>query len=250
MRFYSSPNIIKRKIRKYIKNFAKLFKIEIQRYSKFNDSEVFFREILKRKDINIVYDIGANIGLFSLFLRDINYKQKIICFEPVQEAYSQLKKNLKNYDVKIHPPSAIGDLSGNININVSINTGCSSILPMLDSHKRISKKSYYKSVEEVKLITLDEIYKDYLKKDSRLLLKIDTQGYEFNVLKGARKTLEKCEIILIELQVRPLYEGQKLWEEMINLLNEYGFDLWHLEKVTKDPNNHRLLELDGIFLKR
>ena len=250
MKLNASPNFIKRKCRKYLKRFAKFFGVEIKKYSKFDDPKAFFEEILKRKRINIVYDVGANVGLFSIFLREIKYLDKIICFEPVLEAYKKLQENLKNHNTIISPRAAIGDMNDKININVSGHTGCSSILPMLQSHESICPGSEYQSIEEVKIITLDEIYSEYLDNDSRLLLKIDTQGYEYNILKGASKTLEKCQIIIIELSIIPLYKDQKLWKDMIDLLEDYGFDLWHLETVTKDPKNHKLLQLDGIFLRK
>jgi len=56
--------------------------------------------------------------------------------------------------------------------------------------------------------------------------------------------------ILIQLSLILLYKDQKLWKDMIDFLEDYGFVLWHLETVTKDPKNHQLFQLDGLFLRK
>ncbi|KGG14950.1 MULTISPECIES: FkbM family methyltransferase [unclassified Prochlorococcus] len=249
MRFTASPNPIKRNFRSFFKKISKNIGLDITRYSRLNDSNILFKEIIKSNNINIVFDVGANIGLFSIFLREIGYKGQIVCFEPISKAYSELLKNTKNQNCIIYPQSAVGDSNGEISINISGHTGCSSILPILDSHTSICPGSEYVSKENVPINTLDDISTKYIDEDSNLFLKIDTQGYEWNVLDGADNTLRRCKGILIELSLLPLYLNQKLWWDIIDRLKKLGFSLWHLETVTKDPDSHRLLQLDAIFIR-
>ncbi len=82
-----------------------------------------------------------------------------------------------------------------------------------------------------------------------ILLKIDTQGYEEQVLKGADEIISKIKGIHLELSIVPLYEGQILFEEMLNQLKEMGFALYHLSPGFKDYRTGRLLQFDGTFFR-
>lgn len=80
-------------------------------------------------------------------------------------------------------------------------------------------------------------------------MKIDTQGFEWQVLDGARTTLPKFQRVLLELSLVPLYEGQHLWQEMIGRLEQEGFTLWALQPGFIDPINGRTMQVDGIFYR-
>lgn len=82
-----------------------------------------------------------------------------------------------------------------------------------------------------------------------ILLKIDTQGYEEQVLKGANEIISKIKGIHLELSIVPLYEGQMLFEEMLNKLKEMGFALYHLSPGFQDSRTGRLLQVNGTFFR-
>ena len=83
-----------------------------------------------------------------------------------------------------------------------------------------------------------------------ILLKIDTQGFEWQVLDGAEETLSKCQGVLCELSLVPLYEGQRLWLEVIERLNSMGFTLWGVQSGGfTDDQNGRTLQIDAIFFR-
>ena len=85
---------------------------------------------------------------------------------------------------------------------------------------------------------------------SNLFIKIDTQGYESQVLDGAFKTLKKTKGVLCELSLIPLYEGQDIWIDLILRLEKEGFELWSLERGFTDRRDGRTLQVDGVFLKK
>jgi FkbM family methyltransferase len=89
----------------------------------------------------------------------------------------------------IHEKCAIGDFDGEIDINISGNSVSSSVLPMKESHSLAAKGSSYIGKENVPILRLDSIKNRYLDSDSKLFIKIDTQGYEWQVLDGAQETL-------------------------------------------------------------
>jgi hypothetical protein len=82
------------------------------------------------------------------------------------------------------------------------------------------------------------------------LLKIDVQGYERAVLDGAAATLGQFRAVRTELSLVPLYDGQPLLAQMVEYLAGQGLDLWLIEPGFSEPVTRRLLQLDGVFVRR
>jgi len=201
-------------------------------------------------DIDLVLDIGANEGQFANDLRAGGYSGRIVSFEPLMSAHRRLLQQSKNDSAwDIHPRCAVGDRLGEIELNISSNSVSSSILPMLAAHSEAAPESAYQGRETVPLVSLDSVAPLYLEGAHAPLLKIDTQGYEWHVLDGARATLPKVRGILMELSLIPLYEGQRLWRDSIERLEAEGFVLWRLQPAFEDPVNGRTLQWDGLFFR-
>jgi hypothetical protein len=120
---------------------------------------------------------------------------------------------------------------------------------MLDSHICSAPESHYRATERVKVNTLDSMLEPLLSEDSRVLLKIDTQGYEHHVIKGARSVLQQVCLIECELSLTPLYEGQYLFQDMLNLLDELCFKPVHFDSVFSDLKTGHCLQVDGTFVR-
>jgi hypothetical protein len=91
--------------------------------------------------------------------------------------------------------------------------------------------------------------KRFLSKGSRLYLKIDSQGYEHHVIQGAKPLLDSIKLIECELSLTPLYEGQYLFQDMIDILGGIGFRPVHFEPVFSDWKTGHCLQADGIFVR-
>jgi FkbM family methyltransferase len=200
---------------------------------------------------DVVFDIGANIGQFAQELRLVGFGGKIISFDPLTSAHAQLCESARN-DSKwtVHPRAAVGDHDGEIEINIAGNSVSSSVLPMLDAHSSAAVGSAYVASERTPLIRLDTVAEQYLSVASRPFIKIDTQGFEWQVLEGATETLKRAQGVLLELSLVPLYDGQRLWREIIERMETEGFTLWAIQKGFTDPRTGRSLQVDGIFLRQ
>jgi FkbM family methyltransferase len=205
---------------------------------------------LHKFDIDLVLDVGANSGQFASDIRRGGYTGKIVSFEPLSEAHSKLSK-ASDGDAKwnAYPRCALGDHDGEVEINIAGNSYSSSILPMLESHRSAAPESAYQGKEIVPIKTLDAVAGKYLKDSRAAFLKIDTQGFEWQVLNGARDTLPDIKGILVELSLLPLYGGQHLWREVIERLEAEGFTLWAFEPVFSDQASGRTLQVDGVFYR-
>ncbi len=207
------------------------------------------RTMMTHHGVKAVVDVGANTGQYATALRQFGYKEEILSFEPLSEAYKTLEKASRR-DPKWHVfQSAIGAENGEAEINIAGNSESSSLLPMLDMHLRNAPESRYQATERVKVSTLDSALEPVLSKDTRVLLKIDTQGFEYNVIMGAKSLLRQVCLIECELSLAPLYEGQHLFQDMLNLLGENGFKPVHFEPVFSDLNTGYCLQVDGTFTR-
>jgi len=242
-------NVIKYQ-KKTIKNIFRYFGFDIQRHVPGLSNADIITSTLKNFKIDLVLDVGANIGQFSSDLRESGYKGNIISFEPLSEAYSFLQKKAAS-DTRwiVHPRCAVGAHICEIEINIAGNSVSSSILSMLDNHISASPDSEYIGKESVPLVTIDSVLPDIIKNNNNLFLKIDTQGFENEVLNGAKNVMPQIRGILLELSLVQLYEGQHLWQEMMSRLNDEGFVLWSILSNFTDIDTGRTLQVDGIFFK-
>lgn len=205
---------------------------------------------LARFKIDLVLDVGANVGQFASGLRDAGYQGALVSFEPLSSAHLALAKAAQSDGLWIvHPRGAIGDHIGEIDINVADNSVSSSVLPMTETHLLAEAKSAYIDIEKAPIFTLDSVSPEYLNKPCRPFLKIDTQGFEWQVLDGARETLPHLQGILCELSIAPLYEGQRLWLDIIARLKSDGFTLWSIQDGFTDSRNGRTLQVDATFFR-
>ena len=205
---------------------------------------------LERFEVDLVFDVGANVGQFASELRSVGYKGNLVSFEPLSAAHTALSEAAgRDPKWRVHPRSAIGDYDGEIEINIAGNSVSSSVLPMMESHFSAAEGSAYVGVESVPFCRLDSVAPKYLAKSRQPFLKIDTQGLEWQVLDGAVATLPKIHGVLCELSLVPLYEGQRLWMDMIQRLESEGFTLWSIQKGFTDPRDGRTLPVDAIFFR-
>lgn len=233
-----------------IRKAIRMAGFELRRLSPASNPAFQLLKALNLFEIDLVLDIGANVGQFAAELRSVGYKGNLVSFEPLSAAYSALKVAASRDSMwQVHPRCAIGDEEREIQINIAGNSVSSSLLPMMESHISAAEDSAYVGVENVPLRRLDSVAPEYIVKFRRPFLKIDTQGFEWQVLDGARETLPYVQGVLCELSLVSLYEGQHSWEEIIDRLIQEGFTLWALQQGFNDPHNGRTLQMDGIFFR-
>jgi FkbM family methyltransferase len=236
-----------------LKLFAKLnavfnyLGIHISRYPTRDTRRRFL--LLKNYNISKVIDVGANKGEYVLELRKNGFNGDIYAFEPLSKIFERLKAITKNIE-KIHLFNfALGATNEENKINISKNSASSSLLNMLSKHSSAEPNSIYVDSEIIKVRTLDSIFESIYSEGDRILLKIDTQGFEMNVLKGSLISLKNIIGIQVELSLVPLYEGSTLYEEIFHFLKEHGFKLCSIENGFADFNSGQLLQIDGIFYR-
>jgi FkbM family methyltransferase len=225
---------MKRKIIDAIKKFLQKKGYDIVRHRP-------FLELITMDRFDLVLDVGANEGQFASELRK-TYKGKIISFEPVWEAFEKISLKSKldpNWDCY---NMALGDVSGELVLNVYNDT----ILSSFHKHNELNISQQMR----VRVRTINDILDEVAQDAVNILIKIDTQGYEIPILNGATKVMNRIEGILLELSISPLYIEQPLFESVVNFLKDKGFVLWTTKRGLYDFKTSREIERDGLFLKQ
>jgi FkbM family methyltransferase len=207
-------------------------------------------KIINYCNIDTLFDIGANTGQYAIDMRKFGYRKKIISFEPLKSTFNVLKNAALKDNNWIVNNYAIGNENIKSVINVAGNTDSSSILDMLPLHYNTAPESRYIGQEEIEIKKLDSIFNFFCKEEDRVMIKIDTQGYEKKVIEGATESLNRIIIIQLEMSIVPLYENEMLFIDMINYLDKKGFQLFSFENGFSDRTSGRVLQVDGIFVKK
>ncbi len=208
------------------------------------------RRILPKFSIDLVVDIGANTGQYGHSIREIGYHGPIVSFEPQRACMPKLQAAASADGNWNASNLALGAAEGELELHVAGNSLSSSLLPMLESHRAAAPESGYVATQTTPVRTIDaELSVATYAKAKSIWLKIDTQGYEWPVLEGATETLKRCSVLEVELSFHPLYEGQRLFPEIVAALDKRGFALHSMDEVFVEPATQRLLQVDGIFVR-
>jgi FkbM family methyltransferase len=206
--------------------------------------------MLAAHKVTAVLDVGGSTGCFGSHLFDAGFDGRVISFEPLARSHSELLRAARgNPRWIVAPPVAIGSEQGVSTINVSANVGSSSLLPMLGAHLAVAPSSAFIGKEMVQVTTLDDVASDFIAGDDVVFIKIDVQGFESEVLKGAQHTLARAAGVHIELSFVPLYEGQSLFQDTWDLLISLGFEPWAFSPAFTDNTTGRMLQIDGVFFR-
>jgi len=234
-------------IKRAIQLFANSLGYEVHKRSWFGPRDRL--RMMKRLGTNFVLDVGANSGCFAAELRKDGYKGTIWSYEPLHEAFSELAKASESDDLWKAINCACGAEAGNAEINVAKNIYSSSLLPMLEAHSANAPYAPYVSRENISVCTLDDSVMPALKPDDKVWLKVDTQGFEAEVFKGAIHLMPHVAALECELSMVPLYEGQALIDELMTLIYRMGFRMVGITPVFFERETGNQLQIDGTFLR-
>lgn len=200
-------------------------------------------------DIEIVVDVGANRGQFGQELRRAGYDGRILSIEPLASAYQRLSARSRRDEHWQALHCAVGESNGRAVLHIAANSASSSLLPMLPAHVQAAPETRYVGSEEVPVRRLDDILSEHVPRESRTYAKIDVQGFELEVLRGAGRFLESVTAIQLELSLVPLYQGSPSAVEVDAFVREAGYELAGIEPGFSDPVSGRLLQMDGIYVR-
>lgn len=224
------------------------FGVDIKRYP----SRDLRRRKLLLEEFNItdIIDVGANFGQYGKETRAIGFKGNIYSFEPLSFAFNKLTKSSKGDEKWQINNFALGSFTELKTINISKNYFSSSFLNQKKELVEQVPETKYVSSEVVEIKRLDDIFNEMQTNGMNFFLKIDTQGFEKEVLLGAKDSLKHIKGIQLEMSLNPLYENSIDFFEMYNFIKSEGFELFSIENGFHNAKTGQLNEIEGIFFRQ
>lgn len=207
------------------------------------------RALFERHGIDAVIDVGGNLGQYHDLIRnEVGFKGPIVTFEPVSKYVRGLEERARLDPFWRVVPFALGAEEGSATINVTQSPGLNSFLePNAAVVKGFWQDNSIASTETVSIKTLDGVL-PALQSElgfTRPYLKLDTQGFDLQALKGGLASLPSFRGLQTEASVRPLYQNMPSYQEVIAFLSAHGFALSGMFPVTVDKDS-RLVEFDCV----
>ena len=212
---------------------------------------VRLREQFRALGTSLVIDVGANHGQSARLLRRLGYRGRIISFEPLPHAVRVLEAQARrdgNWQVVA---CGVGDAEATLPLHVMAEDVFSSFLPASDSGRALFQNSVaVTQVIDVPVRRLDSVLPELgvnLSAERGVHLKVDTQGFDMRVIRGAGLSLAHLASIQIELDMIPTYEGQVAFEYLDELkeLGALGYELVGLFGFTR--RDGRLAAADALL---
>lgn len=223
------------------------FGVDIKRYPSIDLRRR--KKLLDTFGITDIIDVGANFGQYAQEMRKIGFKGKIYSYEPLSEAFAKLSKHAKNDSNWEINNFALGEKEEQLQINVAENFFSSSFLTKKVALEKQAPQTKYVKKELVQIKPLDTVFPDIYSQEKKIFLKIDTQGFEKQVLNGAKDSLSKIIGVQLEMALNPMYETAPQFMEMYVFLTANGFELFSLENGFYNPKTGQLNEVEGIFFR-
>jgi FkbM family methyltransferase len=202
---------------------------------------------IQRYRIDLVLDVGANVGQYAMELRSLGYRGRILSFEPLPDAFAQLSAAAANDPLWEVRNAAAGLEAGRLEMHVSDNSVSSSLLPVNITSVAAAPGSKATHSVEVDVITLASLLANETGK--RILLKIDTQGYEWQVLMGCGNAIDYVTALDVEMSLQPLYDGQALFDQVDKWIVARGYRRVGIDTSFWNRETGELLQLDGIYAR-
>jgi FkbM family methyltransferase len=193
-----------------------------------------------------ILDIGGGIGATAKIFRKEFPANKILIFEPINESFNSIRSLFQSDALTEVLRLAAGNENSKRQINVANRITSSSILPLSSDKdsKVFNEDNLGRSrIEDIEIVRLDDFLQ--AESDEIGIMKIDVQGFELDVLKGAEKTLRKTDIVVLEVNNHDGYSGAAKYHEIDSFFREHDFKLYDMFPSIVD--NGRLKEWDVIY---
>lgn len=207
-----------------------------------------FVDIIQANKIDIVLDVGANDGDFGRELRDSGYTGRILSFEPNPIAFERLTKNIEHDPCWDAVQIGIGAISGQFELNIS-RADVFSSFKNLNNFGQKSINTRVVDTVEARVVRLD----DYLSENPEIIgrpyLKIDTQGFELEVLDGLGSIFHNMVAIQVETALVNSYVDEIDWVDSILYMRARGFEVATMVCNSTISGKAQIRELDIVYVR-
>jgi FkbM family methyltransferase len=205
-------------------------------------------DFIEDRGIDTIIDVGANVGQFGEALRADGYRGKIVSFEPTKAAFETLAGKAGADGHWEAYQCGIGATAGTAVLHASKLSVFNSFLELSNVAGLHDNRMAVDHTEEISVRTLDDVAG---KIQGKILLKVDTQGYERQVMEGAQETIKRVAGILMELPVIHTYKGEWQFHEALEYMSNAGFVPAQIQAVGyHGKDNVSAVDFDCLFRPR
>ena len=204
-------------------------------------------DVIVALPILTLVDLGANVGQFSLLVRQRYPLARILAFEPLAKPAAVYRQVFADDSLVTLYQCAVGASAEMRDMNVSRHSDSSSLLPITQTQVAFAPGTEAVGRECVCIAPLSDMLsiQDIA---APALLKIDVQGYELIALEGCERLLSAFGHVYVELSFIPFYEGQALAHEVIEWLATRGFKLAGIHNPVYDKTK-LIVQADFLFAR-
>jgi FkbM family methyltransferase len=200
--------------------------------------------ILAGLDSDLLIDVGANRGQFTLMTRVFHPRIPVHAFEPLPAEAAVYRRLLaRRPGITLHE-IALGAEEGEAQLHVSARPDSSSLLPIGELQTTLFPATGTIRTLRVLVKPLDSLPQVWANA-RRAILKLDVQGFELSVLRGARRALANCAYVYAECSHVPLYTGQALYPEVEAFLSSEAF--FPASRNNEQWSGGHLIQADYLF---
>ena len=203
--------------------------------------------LIARNGIDMVLDVGANVGQFATRLRLNGYHGKIVSFEPDTQAFEKFQKNFEMDSNIFAHQTAFSDHNGELEFLVAADSACSGFNTPTSEMTKLLPDAKVIDKRVLKVQRLDDYALSNSIQGTNIFLKIDVQGHEQKVLDGATGILARCSLIELEIPVLNSYEGSATISETLKIMSERGYELVSVGLGYFSPTSGQLADIDCLF---
>ncbi len=202
-------------------------------------------DLVKPLKPRVIFDVGANVGTWTLLAKTIFPDARVEAYEPLAVHYEDFRKATKKLEgISLHS-CALGSSVGKSTIKVTSFSDASSILPLTEAGKSQWNLDCVHEIA-IEIATIDHLVATG-EAPQPDLIKLDVQGFELEVLKGAERCLPNVAAIIAEVSFSEFYENQCLFHDVVTYLGENGLALHALGHST--PTGKPLVQADALFTR-
>lgn len=210
-------------------------------------------DILELLNVNCVLDVGANRGAYSRLLREVGYTGRIVSFEPASESYRELCQAMRGDPDWTGLQIALGDEEGTAELQLSRLSEFNSLHDASEYGvtSRYREHLDFIGTERVTIRRLDRMLDEVTAgiDNPRMFMKVDTQGHDLRVVRGAGPMLARMLGLQVEIAARQLYRGVPSFSETLAEYERLGYLPRGFVPVTTERDGVVVIEWDCFLVR-
>jgi FkbM family methyltransferase len=234
-----------------VRKLARSAGLYVARYPPPGTLGFHLKQLTRRLDINCVLDVGAHEGGYARLLRrEVQFAGEIVSFEPAAASFAALCSARAGDRRWRGHEYALGRAAGKATLNVFAESELNTLLEPsgygVDRFPTMSRPLHGQMVE---IHPLAEVFDEVTAHvpDPRVLLKVDTQGFDLEVVEGAVEVLDRVRALQLEVPVKHVYDNMPSLPRTLERLTELGFEVTGMFPVTRDRDLLRVVEFDCVL---